>query len=413
MNVENAILGTLIKHPYLFADVGLKIENFESHENQEVLKTMNTLHQEGKSIDSISLITKGNVEKMGGAPRIAQLVNLANETKLDSYVDLLLDGYQQREKKRILHIAQEEDWPIEQIAVELSNIRQNKIDDRHHIKDLATEVYEKPWQEVEETKGVITGLSKLQNATNGWQSSELTIIAARPSMGKTDIMLHFAKQAGWSGVIPIVFSLEMSAGSLRDRLIASVGNYNRTKMRDLTKLSDAQKSTWAKTLGQVSQTNMEIYDRSGQTLAEMRTKIRKVKALNPNTPVIIFVDYLTLIRPEQQHRGNMHLAISEISKGLKAVAKEFECPVISLAQLSRAVEQRSDKRPMLSDLRESGSIEEDADVVLFLYRDAYYTKNEEDNSLELIIAKNRNGAVGTVKAKYNKFTGVVTDDDSW
>ena len=137
-------------------------------------------------------------------------------------------------------------------------------------------------------------------------------------------------------------------------------------------------------------------------------KARKVFAEHPDRKPIIFVDYLTLIRSTTKG-DNMHQKIGEISKGLKSMAKEFNCPVVVLAQLSRSVEQRQDKRPLLSDLRESGSIEEDADVVTFLYRDAYYSKDETDRTMEIIVAKNRNGGTGTVYANYNKFTGAITD----
>ncbi|MFS0878301.1 DnaB helicase C-terminal domain-containing protein [Solibacillus isronensis] len=308
-------------------------------------------------------------------------------------------------------MARHENWELNKITTALNDLMTNKVNDRNNIKDLIVKVAEAPWQQQDKPKGVATGLNSLQAATaGGWKNGELVILAARPSMGKTDVMLHLAKHAGWNDCIPIVFSLEMSAESLLDRLIASVGPYNRSKMSDpYNNLTPEQKNTWMNTLGGVSETKLEIFDKSGQTVPEMRMKIRQIKNENPGKQIIVFIDYLTLIKPVDDHKGNMHLATSDISKGLKAIAKEFECPVISLAQLSRRVEQRPDKRPMLSDLRESGSIEEDADLVVFLYRDAYYTKDDTNKTLELIIAKNRNGAVGTVETEYNKFTGGIRD----
>lgn len=223
---------------------------------------------------------------------------------------------------------------------------------------------------------------------------------------KTDVMLHFAKEAGWSDRLPIVFSLEMAAIRLRDRLLASIGSYDRGKFKNLEKhLTDPEKQRWHKTIARLDYTNIQIYDKPRQTLAEMRTKIRKSMHEFPDKKPIVFVDYLTLIKPAEHMNGNMHLQVGEISKGLKAIAKEFNCPVVCLAQLSRAVEQRNDKRPMLSDLRESGSIEEDADVVLFLYRDSYYTQDQADKELELIFAKHRNGETGVTKVSYEKTTG--------
>lgn len=411
MLTENAVLGTIIKFPYLLADSDLKLEYFQSAENRNILMAMNDLASKGHVIDLITLLTKGEPLSYGGADKLSQIQNMANEAKFDSYVDILIEKWKQREKINILELARHENWELNKITTALNDLMTNKVNDRNNIKDLIVKVAEAPWQQQDKPKGVATGLNSLQAATaGGWKNGELVILAARPSMGKTDVMLHLAKHAGWNDCIPIVFSLEMSAESLLDRLIASVGPYNRSKMNDpYNNLTPEQKNTWMNTLGGVSETKLEIFDKSGQTVPEMRMKIRQIKNENPGKQVIVFIDYLTLIKPVDDHKGNMHLATSDISKGLKAIAKEFECPVISLAQLSRRVEQRPDKRPMLSDLRESGSIEEDADLVVFLYRDAYYTKDDTNKTLELIIAKNRNGAVGTVETEYNKFTGGIRD----
>ncbi len=141
----------------------------------------------------------------------------------------------------------------------------------------------------------------------------------------------------------------------------------------------------------------------------MRAKIRKLIHENPNKQPLVLIDYLTLIRPEHHYGGNAHMQVTEITKRLKGMAKEMNCPVLLLAQLNRAVEQRQNKRPMMSDIRESGSVEQDADVIIFLYRDRYYDRDSEEKHLELIISKNRNGPVGTVMANYNEFTGGIRD----
>lgn len=410
MLAEEAVLGTILKEPHLLNDTDLKADYFQVTENKNIFLAMKELSNKGQAIDMVTLLTQDEPQKFGGAGKLNRIQNMANESKFDSYVELIIEHWQEREKLNVLEIAKHENWKLDKITTELNNLVSNKVKDHNNIKDLVAKVIEDPWKEIEQPKGVYTGLKSLQDATNGWQNGELIILAARPSMGKTDVMLHLAKYAGWNNCLPIIFSLEMNADSLRDRLIASTGMYNRSKMKDLyNRLSEAQKKTWMDTIGRVSETNIEIFDKSGQTVPEMRMKVRKLKNEYPDKQLIIFIDYLTLIKPTDDHKGNMHLATSDISKSLKALAKEFECPVISLAQLSRGVEKRNDKRPMLSDLRESGSIEEDADVVVFLYRDAYYSKIEDDDSLEIIIAKQRNGGVGTVEAKYNKFTGVVSD----
>ena len=410
MLTEESILGTILKEPHLLTDTNLQPEHFQDTENRNLFKAMKELQQQGKPVDMVMLLTQTKHEYFGSAGKLNKIQNLANAEKFDSYIDILLEQWREREKNNILEIAKLENWSIEKVTKSLDGLVTNKADDYNDIKELVLEVAEDPWKQKTETKGIPTGLVNLQKATSGFQNTDLIILAARPSMGKTDVMLHFAKQAGWQGCIPIIFSLEMSAEKLRDRLIASTGEYNRYKMKNLyERLTDGQKKTWMDAIGRVSETNIKIFDKSGQTLPEMRMKVRKVKNENPGKQLIVFIDYLTLIKPTDDYKGNMHLAVSDISKGLKALAKEFNCPVVSLAQLSRSVEKRNDRRPILSDLRESGSIEEDADLVMFLYRDAYYSKKDDDNSLEIIIAKNREGETGTIFAKYNKYTGGIDD----
>lgn len=248
----------------------------------------------------------------------------------------------------------------------------------------------------------------MDDITGGFQEGEVTILAARPSMGKTDVMLHFAKETGWAGYLPILFSLEMPEKLIISRLVASTGNINRVKMRNPYKfLKPKQKEKWTTIIANLDETNMIIFDESGQTIPEMRAQIRKLMYEYPDRKPVVFIDYLTLIRPINPYFGNTHQQVSEISQGLKKMAKDFHIPVICLAQLNRSVETRSNKRPLMSDIRESGSIEQDADVIIFLYREKYYDREITDNSLELIIAKNRNGPVGTVIVKYNEHTGKI------
>lgn len=229
-------------------------------------------------------------------------------------------------------------------------------------------------------------------------------------MGKTDVMLHFAKKAGWAGFLPIVFSLEMPERLITTRIIASTGRINRTKMRDPKRnLSPSQKDSWFDVMHQLNEIQMQIFDRSGQTLAEMRAKTRKMIHQFPHLKPVIFIDYLTLIQPSQANGGNAHQQVTEISKGLKMMAKDFDCPVICLAQLNRAVESRANKRPMMSDIRESGSVEQDADIILFLYREAYYDRESQNQTLELIVSKNRNGQVGFIEVHYDEHTGRIEE----
>lgn len=408
MQAEKAVLGTLLKHPHLIGDTRLVPDHFEFSEHKQLLTNMRDLRQQNKGVDVITLLTYYDPNTVGGANYLSELQKMANELRFDHYETAVLDHWREREKKGILHRANEENWTIDAITSELDKLHDDQVDDHSDIMGLTVEVYEAPYQPREVTPSAPTGISDL-DAMNVLNNAELTILAARPSMGKSDVMLQFSKFSGWANYLPVIYSLEMARNSLRDRLIASTGGFNRSKMNNPhAKLTDGQKAEWIPTLHKLGDTKIQIFDKSGQTLAEIRMKLRKVASEHPTRKPIVFIDYLTLIRSVEK-TDNMHQKIGTLTKGLKALAKEFNCPVVVLAQLSRSVEQRQDKRPMLSDLRESGSIEEDADVVLFLYRDAYYSKNQDDKSLEISVAKNRNGATGTVFATYNSYTGLVTN----
>lgn len=405
MRVEKAVLGTMLKENYLLDDTMLTPGHFQSTEHRNLFTTIKQLREKRKVIDLISIPSHVNAKDIGGVSYLVELMSFANLEKFEAYQEIVNDKWKHKEKLNILNNALENDDPAESIIKKLDDLTESKLDDYSSISEQLANLFEAPFIKKEFKRGALTGITKLDEMTNGFQDSELIIVAARPSMGKSDVMLNMAKTSGHQGYLPIVFSLEMSAESLTQRLVASTGSYNRAKLRNPEQLlSKDQKKIWSAVIGKVDETKIQIFDRSGQKLSEIRSKTRKMMNQFPDRKPIVFIDYLTLIKPAEKG-NNMHLQISEITKGLKAMAKEFTCPVVTLAQLSRGLEQRQDKRPMNSDLRESGSIEEDADVVIMLYRDAYYSKKEEDKSMEFIVTKQRNGPTGTVIVNYNKNTG--------
>jgi replicative DNA helicase len=408
---EKALLGTILKENHLVNDTMIKPIHLAAGRHRVLLELIKKLVSKGQYADSITLSMAANPDAFGGISYVNELLSYADPVKMDEYEQLVLAGWKEREKRNILALSLKEDWEIGKVIHSLDNIYEIRAKDHKSINDEITDLYESPWRQEDKQKGVYSGINKLDILTNGWQDGEVTIIAARPSMGKTDLMLHLAKQAGWQGYVPIIFSLEMPAKSLTQRLIASTGGYHRSKMRDPYKLfSEEQKERWPAVLGRLNQTNLQIFDEAGQTIPVMRTKIRKIVHQYPNKKPIVFIDYMGLIKSNESYGGNMNLQITEISKNLKGMAKDFHCPVVCLSQLNRSVEQRQNKRPMMSDIRDSGSVEQDADVILFLYREKYYDKSVKDYSLEMIIAKNRNGAVSTVKAMYNEHTGEIKND---
>ncbi|MFC0273445.1 replicative DNA helicase [Metabacillus herbersteinensis] len=407
---EKAFLGCLMKAEYLLKDTVVQPEQLESTRHKELMQRMVELNRAGKNVDLITLTTLPDLHSFGGMSYLSELLSYADLEKFEGMEKLILDLWKEREKRNIITVAAMNDWEIAKVIAELDRINQSKMQDHTSIQQALSEIYEAPWEDQQVLKSATTGIKKLDEVTGGFQDGEVTILAARPSMGKTDVMLHFAKMSGWTGFLPLVFSLEMPEKQITSRLIASTGGFNRTKMRDPKRmLNESQKNRWSDVIGDLNETTMQIFDGAGQTIAEMRAKTRKLMNTFPNKKPILFIDYLTLIHSDQFYGGNSHLQVTEISKSIKTMAKDFDCPVICLAQLNRSVESRANKRPMMSDIRESGSVEQDADVILFLYREAYYDKDSQDQTLEIIVSKNRNGPVGSISVNYNEYTGKIED----
>ena len=250
--------------------------------------------------------------------------------------------------------------------------------------------------------GVTTGFVDLDKKTAGLQPSDLIIVAARPSMGKTTFAMNLCENDAMASDKPVlVFSLEMPAEQIMMRMIASLARVDQTKIRTGQNLEEAEWSKIASVFGMFKQkNNLYIDDSSGLTPTELRSRARRVYRENGGLSMIM-VDYLQLMRAPA-FSDNRTLEIAEISRSLKALAKELEVPVIALSQLNRTLEQRADKRPVNSDLRESGSIEQDADLIMFIYRDEVYNENSEDKGVaEIIIGKQRNGPIGRVRLAFN------------
>ena len=289
--------------------------------------------------------------------------------------------------------------------------------------DSVSDLIAKAIKDIEESKsdkdglsGIATGFTELDRMTSGWQNSDLIILAARPGMGKTAFVLSVARNAAVVGNKNIaLFSLEMSSLQLVKRLISSEAELSSEKIRS-GKLAEHEWQQLHTKISTIEDAGIFIDDTPALTVLDLKAKARRLKRQRNIDMVII--DYLQLMRADEGNKkmaGNREQEISYISRSLKSLAKELDIPVIALAQLSRAVEQRQDKRPMLSDLRESGSIEQDADLVTFIYRPEYYgiTQDEEGNDneglTELIIRKHRNGSPGTVNLKFVKHYGKFTD----
>lgn len=405
--MERAVLGTMLKDVTLLKASGLEERFFLSAVHQTLFRVMNRLYDTGRPVDGLTLLMVEEPQALGGANYVMDLVQWANPERFFSYVELLMEAWREREKRTLLQVASNEDWAIVEVQRQLDNLLKQEMNDLA-VLDLTA------WHDFAERdrcgEGVPTGMLALDRVLGGFMPSELTIVAARPSMGKTDFMNNCVLAAGRAGYLPIMFSLEMTKERQIERLTSLTGNINRLKMKWPRELfSVGQREAWARTLEKLEAAHIVIEDRAHLTVAQIRARAYKVMRMYPERRPIIFIDYLQIIAGRAEYGLTQNQVIAEISWGLKQMAKDFACPVVCLSQLNRAVEGRGEKRPMLSDLRDSGNIEQDADVVAFLYRKGYYARDDQDKSLEVIVAKHRNGPVGSALLQYHKGTGKVVD----
>lgn len=417
--LEKSILGTMMQENYLILDAGIQPEKFLSQVHRVIYQAMKELANAGKPVDYVTLLTEVDVGD-AGAQYLTTIAYYANPEKFEHYADMLLDAWRERQKSAILTEALSENWTIEEIQTKLDQLYTSNMTIETSIEQDLVNMAERPFFPEKMDDFIPIDIEELAKMLCGFRQGEVTIIAGRPSMGKTDVMNHFALAAGMMGYLPIIFSLEMNRKMLLERLVALTGNINRLKMRNPYKyLSEEQKNEWMDTLSNLKNANLHIDDRAGLTVRQMRAQIRKLMNKYPTKKPIVFIDYLQIIACEED-RNNPYLNTAYISAQLKKMAKDFHCPVVCLAQLNRAVETRQNKRPVMSDIRDSGNIEQDADVIILLFRDSYYERlSPEEQSqpqqpyerLEFIVAKNRNGPTGTAYARYYKSTGRIVEEE--
>ena len=434
LELEEAVLGALMIEKDALTTVVdiLQQTSFYKEAHQRIYNAIIQLFGKSEPIDMLTVTTQlrsnGELEFIGGASYLVKLTNKVNSAaNIEFHARIITQSAIKRDMIKIageiLKDAYEDTTDvfnlldkIEQNFFEISerNIRKNYAD-ASTIMRATIEELEKKKNNKDGLTGVASGFTALDRITSGWQNTELTIIAARPAMGKTAFVVSAMRNAAVEWGIPVaMFSLEMSATQLMLRLISAEAEIDSNKLRK-GKLENHEWVQLHQKIKNLSSAPIYIDDTPALSILEMRAKCRRLKAQFDIGLVII--DYLQLMTAESGGggKGNREQEIAAISRAMKNLAKEINVPVIALSQLSRAVETRGgDKRPQLSDLRESGSIEQDADMVMFLYRPEYYkiTQDEQGNSTEgvgeVIIAKNRSGDVDTVKlkfiGKYTKFT---------
>ena len=308
-----------------------------------------------------------------------------------------------REGRNVSQILDEAESKILKIGEEGSRQQQGPQSMDRLVVALLDRVNELAETDAGDVTGVRTGYFELDSMTAGLQKGDLIVLAARPSMGKTAFALNIAEHVSVKEELPVlVFSMEMGASQLALRLVGSLGRINQQNLRT-GRLADDEWGRLAEAVDKLGKVQMFIDETAALTVAELRARARRMARQFGGTLGLIIVDYLQLMSGSGGSDENRATELGEISRGLKALAKELQCPVIALSQLNRSVETRTDKRPMMSDLRESGAIEQDADIILFIYRDDYYNKeSKEPGVAEILIAKQRNGPVGTVRLAFLK-----------
>ncbi|WP_315071867.1 replicative DNA helicase [uncultured Clostridium sp.] len=424
IEAEQSVLGSMIIDKNAIAKVleGLEEEDFYRDGHKIIYRSILDMFRNDIAIDLLTLLeylkSTDMLERAGGVTYITELsASVPTTANLSAYIKIVSDKSTLRRLIKSSTTIIEESYNNQSNVEDVVDSAEKKIfniAEKRTTKDFEplSDVLERGFAQIEKlfnNKGTITGVGSgftdLDAKTSGFQSGDMVLIAARPSMGKTTFALNIVEHAALKeNKSVVVFSLEMSKEQLAYKLLCSEANVDMLRLRTGT-LEDKDWENIAMAAGPLSKAKIYIDDTAGVTVMEMRSKCRRLK-IEYGIDLIV-IDYLQLMSGGTG-TDNRQQEVSEISRSIKALAKEMECPVIALSQLSRAPEQRADHRPMLSDLRESGSIEQDADVVMFLYRDEYYNKETEDKNIgECIMAKQRNGPVGTVKlawlGQYSKF----------
>lgn len=430
IEAERSTLGSMLldKEAVYRAQEMLGSEDFYREAHRVVFEAVVHLVTKGEPVDIITvseeLKQRGMLEKIGGLSYLTTLANaVPTAANVEYYAKIVKEKSLLRSLIRVstdivgmgYESSQEVDVILDEAEKQIFQITQTRsVKGFVQLKNILAATFERI-EKLYETKGGVTGLPTgfmdLDRMTAGFQPADLIILAARPSMGKTTFALNIASHAAIDLKIPVVvFSLEMSKEQLALKMLCSEAGVDNQRIRTGTLLDD----DWPKlsnALGRLSDSMMFLDDSSGATVMDIRAKCRRIKSEYGLGMVII--DYLQLMTSRGKTE-NRQQEVSDISRSLKAMARELDVPVVALSQLSRAVEQRTDKRPGLADLRESGSLEQDADIVAFLYRDDYYNhETERKNITDLIVAKQRNGPIGQVEfffqKEYGKFVGLAKD----
>lgn len=435
LEAEQGVIGGLMLASDHFDTIAELVvaEDFYHPQHRLVFAAMSALALAGKPLDLITvseaLDSKKELEQVGGLAYLAELAkNTPSVSNIDAYARIVRERAVLRQLiSTAQEIAQSGFNPEGRDSTELLSIAEQKVasiaegrstdsgfDEVGILLKGALDRIDKLYHSDKDITGLTTGFKDLDKMTSGWQNGDMVIIAARPSMGKTALAMNAVENALLYGDNKpvLVFSLEMPAESLVMRMLSSIGKIDQTRVRS-GKLDEGDWERLTAAVTKLQNKPLYIDDTPGISPVEMRARIRRYCKEHGEVGLIM-VDYLQLMRGTGNSSENRTNEVSEISRSLKSIAREFNCPMLVLSQLSRAVENRPNRRPINSDLRESGAIEQDADVILFIYRDEVYNEDSKDKgTAEILIGKQRNGPIGTVRlafqGKYTRFDNLAHD----
>lgn len=414
VEAEQSVLGSILldKDAMISVSETLVPEDFYKEAHKVIYESMLKLYNNQSEIDLITLADElrdqGYLDDIGGIPYITSLSTIVPTTSnIQYYVKIVKEKSIVRQlisaANDIINLGYDGsakvDDVLENAEKKIFEISQDRTtNDFKQINQVLKDTYdmiEKLYTEKNDVTGLTTGFRDLNKKINGFQNSDLLLVAARPAMGKTAFALNLVQNAALKGDASVaVFSLEMSKEQLVQRMLSAQSNVELKKIKT-GKLGANDWPRIIEAMAVLSEAKIHIDDTPGIKISELRSKCRKLKIEKGLD--LVLIDYLQLMEGEGNNESRQQ-EIAKISRSLKILAKELNCPVVALSQLSRAPEQRADHRPMLSDLRESGSIEQDADIVMFLYRDEYYNPDTERKNIgEVIVAKNRHGETGTIE----------------
>lgn len=419
LDAEMSLLGAVLIDEETLADISEHVtaKDFYDKRHAIVYDAMMRLYEKHKPVDLLTLTDelkrKNELETVGGSAYLTELTNyVPTAAHAATYAEMVAQKAVRRRLIKasadISELGYNEDTTtqelLEKAEAELFSVSDQSLkQDLVSLESILTESFDR-MEELHRNKGSLrgirTGYRDLDNMTAGFQRSDLIILAARPAMGKTTLVTNLAYNVATIAKQPVLFfSLEMSKEQLVDRMLADASGVDAWNIRT-GNLSDEDFSKLSEAMGEMAEAPIFIDDTPGLSVLEMRTKARRAAHEQPLG--LIIVDYLQLMQAAGRSDGNRVQEVSEISRGLKLIARELNVPVIALSQLSRSVESRTPQVPQLSDLRESGSIEQDADIVMFIYREAYYNPDtDRENITDLIIAKHRNGPTGKVELYFH------------